>query len=213
MAALIIDREKKKEHILLSAINIFASKGFTKTTINDIAVSANIGKGTVYEYFKSKDEIIQDAFLFFTSSMTNEFTEIMSLDLNGKDKLVNILKAFCTYFTNKEKPEGIIEVILDFWAEGMRSDNSKTILNENMREMYIAYRKFLIDIIKQGIDDGSFKNDIDPFSISATVIAMLDGLMLQWILDKKTIDVKSIIKSFTDLILNGIEKKSIKEAL
>jgi hypothetical protein len=97
--------------------------------------------------------------------------------------------------------------MFDFWAEGMRSNDSKSILNENMKEMYGSYRGFLTDIIEQGIKDGSFNNDIEVLSVSAIIIATLDGLMVQWILDKKAIDVKTIIDSFIEVVLNGIEKK------
>ena len=66
MSPLIVDKEEKKRKILQAASDIFVEKGFSNVVISDIAQAAGIGKGTVYEYFKSKEELFSEllAFLF-----------------------------------------------------------------------------------------------------------------------------------------------------
>ena len=54
--------------------------------------------------------------------------------------------------------------------------------------------------------EGSFKKNIDPDAISTSIIGMLDGIMVQWILDKDKINVSKTIGSFVEMILKGIEK-------
>ena len=56
-------REKKREEIANTAFLLFMQKGYTNTKIVDIAGAMNIGKGTVYEYFKSKEDILLDGLL------------------------------------------------------------------------------------------------------------------------------------------------------
>ena len=62
MSPKIVDVEEKKKGIIQAAIGIIARRGLAQTKMEDIAQAAEIGKGTLYEYFKSKDEIFQGAF-------------------------------------------------------------------------------------------------------------------------------------------------------
>ena len=62
--ARIVNKKEKREKILEAAISVFAKKGTAKTKTADIAEAAQIGKGTIYEYFQSKDEIIMAAFYY-----------------------------------------------------------------------------------------------------------------------------------------------------
>ena len=61
----IVDKQEKRKSILETAIRLFAKQGVKNTRIADIAEAARIGKGTVYGYFQSKDEIFAATFEFF----------------------------------------------------------------------------------------------------------------------------------------------------
>ena len=69
MSPKIVDKELKKMEILHAAIKVFASKGIPNTKMIDIAREAGIGKGTIYEYFRSKKEIIQETFQAFLQEL------------------------------------------------------------------------------------------------------------------------------------------------
>ncbi len=58
----IVDKEAKRKKILEASMRVFAKKGVENTKMKDIAKSAGIGKGTIYEYFNSRDEILQKSF-------------------------------------------------------------------------------------------------------------------------------------------------------
>ena len=64
-----IDKQAKKQDIIKAAMKVFAQKGFANTKMADVAEMANIGKGTIYEYFKSKEEIFEFVFSHFMESM------------------------------------------------------------------------------------------------------------------------------------------------
>ena len=65
MAPIIVDKELKKQDILVAALKVFARQGIAKTKMIDIAIEAGIGKGTIYEYFRSKEEVIRESFQAF----------------------------------------------------------------------------------------------------------------------------------------------------
>ena len=69
MCPKIVDKQLKKQEILKAAMRVFAQQGVACTKMEDVAYEAGIGKGTIYEYFKSKDDIFKDAFNHFTEQL------------------------------------------------------------------------------------------------------------------------------------------------
>ncbi len=65
MSPKIVNRQEKREHILRAALKVFSDKGISEFKMIDIATAAGIGKGTIYEYFPGKDDIITGCFNIF----------------------------------------------------------------------------------------------------------------------------------------------------
>ena len=87
----------KKEQILYAALDVFAKQGLEKGKIADIAKQAGIGKGTVYEYFKSKDEIFKAIELMFIGESMGQIKQLAESDDSPTEKieaLVSILKPY-----------------------------------------------------------------------------------------------------------------------
>lgn len=206
MCAKIIDKKEKKDQIIQAALQVFTKKGFAKTTINDIAHAAGIGKGTVYEYFAHKEEIINHSFHYFMHAMELDFQEILILEIPAKEKFIGILEGF-SQFLSPENMQ-LMELMLDFWAEGIKTKHSEGFLADEMRKFYHSYREIFADIIIEGMQDGSFKKDVNPRSTASMIIGALDGVMVQWILDKTSIDFHDMIRTVTATVLNGIAAES-----
>ncbi len=207
MSAKVVDKKVKKDQIIGAAVQVFAKKGFAKTTINDIAHAAGIGKGTVYEYFSNKEEIINQSFRYFMRAMELDFQEILIQEITGKEKLIRILEGF-SQLMNSEILE-LVELMLDFWAEGIKTKNSQGILMEEMNRFYHSYREILADVIIEGMGDGSFRKNINPRSVASMIIGTLDGVFVQWILDKKSIDYQEMVRTVTFTVLNGIAVEKV----
>jgi TetR/AcrR family fatty acid metabolism transcriptional regulator len=202
MCAKVVDKKEKKDQIIGAAVQVFAKKGFAKTTINDIANAAGIGKGTVYEYFSNKEEIINQSYRYFMRAVEFDFQEILIREITGKEKLIRILEGFARLM-NSETME-LVELMLDFWAEGIKTKNSEGILVEEMNKFYHSYREILADVIIEGMGDGSFKKNINPRSVASMIIGTLDGVFVQWILDRNSIDYEEMVRTVTYTVLNGI---------
>jgi TetR/AcrR family fatty acid metabolism transcriptional regulator len=198
----VVDKKEKKDQIIDAAIREFARKGFSKTTINDIANAAGIGKGTVYEYFSNKEEIVHETFRFFMHSMEPDFQEILISGVPAKEKLENVLNGF-SHFISSEYRE-LMELMFEFWSEGIKDKGSKGVMFDEMIKFYHVYREIFADIIIEGMGDGSFRKDINPRSTAAVIVSTLDGLLVQWILERESLDFQDILKAVTMTVLNGI---------
>ena len=202
MAAKVVDKKEKKDLIIEAAMKVFVQKGFAKTTINDIAGAAGIGKGTVYEYFSNKAEIVQSAFDFFMRAMELDFQEVLISEMPAAKKMELILTGFANFLDSGKST--LVELMFDFWAEGIRTQHDKGTLLIQMNGFYHAYRGIFADIIIEGMQEGSFRKDINPHSMGSFIVGALDGVMVQWLLDKEGFDYKGVVKSTTDVLLKGL---------
>ncbi|MCP5048280.1 MAG: TetR/AcrR family transcriptional regulator [bacterium] len=202
MAAKVVDKKEKKDQIIGAAIGEFIKKGFAKTTINDIAKAAGIGKGTVYEYFSTKEEIINHSFGFFMRALELDFEATLLTDLSPIGKLKRILTGFEKFIDSEHQEQ--FDLMFDFWAEGIKSKVSKGVIFQELDKFYHAYREVFADIIIDGMKDGSFRKDINPQSVAAMLVGSLDGIMIQWALDREHFDYHNVVKTISFTLFNGI---------
>jgi hypothetical protein len=105
-----------------------------------------------------------------------------------------------------------IELMFDFWSEGIKSKQSRGGLLKDMNKFYRAYREIFAGVIVQGMSDGSFKKDINPGYIAAVIVGSLDGIIVQWVLDKDTVDFTEAVKTMKSTFLKGILAATSEEA-
>jgi len=94
MSPIIVDKKQKKEHILDAALGVFVNKGFSNVVINDIAKVAGIGKGTVYEYFKSKEDLFSELLIHLFARHKNYIPKQWENGTTPEKKLRNLLSSF-----------------------------------------------------------------------------------------------------------------------
>ncbi|MCP4214889.1 MAG: TetR/AcrR family transcriptional regulator [bacterium] len=209
MSPKVVDRQEKKEQILQAALQVFRKNGFAGATISDIATAAGIGKGTVYEYFSTKDEIINQSFSFFVRSFTAGFQAVLELELPAKERLLLIMGGFSEILETDSME--LVELMFDFWSESIREHEPKGFIFKEMRLFYETYRGIFVDLILAGMTEGDFTKNINPRSVASMLIGMLDGLLVQWVLDKESVDYRDIINTAVTVLLDGISAKSESE--
>ncbi len=90
MSPKIVDKEKRKEEIALATLEVFAEKGFEATSMSQIAKIVGIGKGTIYEYFESKEEVILSAIKAWVETIQSE----VERQMEGIDDPVERLRMY-----------------------------------------------------------------------------------------------------------------------
>ena len=200
----IIDKEAKKLEILQAAMKVFAQKGVANTKIADIATAANIGKGTIYEYFKNKDEIFEQGYHHYMEIMETAIAKEIFKTTDPVEKLrtlfvswVDILMDNSTHFHD------FLEIMLDFWAEAVRQKDKQRMKIIDLEKIYNDYRKLIISILEEGIRLGKFKK-VNTFYTASLMVGALDGIMLQWILNRSYFNMKEAIECLMDELLHGI---------
>jgi TetR/AcrR family fatty acid metabolism transcriptional regulator len=204
MTPKIVDKEAKKIEIIHAAVKVFSEKGMVKAKMVDIASEAGIGKGTIYEYFRSKEEIFTSGFQMFFEGMQNTIeTGLKSTD-DPVEQLKLLINLSLTSFF--QHGSDLAMIMMDFWAEGIRNKDEKILNAIDLRQIYHEFRIIIQSILNNGIKQGIFRK-VDTHHTASLWIGALDGLMLQWIMDHKVIDIKKITDSVIDNLLNGLYKK------
>ncbi len=198
----IIDKKAKKLEILHAAAKVFAEKGVVKTKMMDIAVAAGIGKGTIYEYYRSKEEIFGDTFRLIFDQMESQLADSIGNTDDPVLKLKQLIKITLEEFL--EHSGDLAGIMMDFWAEGVRTKNNDVLGIINLEQVYSEYRMMIADILHDGINKRVFRK-VDVNSLSVIIIGALDGIMLQWIINKNIVDIKKVSAVIVETLLNGIQ--------
>jgi TetR/AcrR family fatty acid metabolism transcriptional regulator len=202
----IIDKEEKRGQLLDAAIRVFAQRGVKNTKIADIAIAAGIGKGTVYEYFPSKDDIISASFRYFMDHVGEVIGRRMSELTDPLDKLMAYFSGWAE--TLESEFMGYIEVVLDFWAEGIREEEGP--LAFNLAEMYEEYRAVVEKLLENCVSSGCIR-PVDTRIAASVLLGTMDGLLVQWVADRNAFDIKAAVEALPDLIIYGLKKETPDE--
>lgn len=195
----IIDKKEKKAKILEASIRIFAKKGLSNTKMADIAEAADIGKGTIYEYFRSKDEILEASFQYFVEGVEN----IFSSKLIGVGDPLEKLSAYILAWADVLDSDYIdyAEIILDFWAEGIRT--KAKFATVDLLRFYDESRTTLQGLLDECIRKKKIR-PVDTKVVASIIIGCLDGLIIQWVIDRNVFDMRTAVQTLAKVIIEGL---------
>lgn len=204
MAPKIVDKQAKKKVIINAALKVFAAQGLVKAKMADVAREAGMGKGTIYEYFRSKEEIFAAGFNMFFENLEYDLLQVIQSTRDPVEQLRLVLdlslKSLLGYGSE------FAAIMMDFWAEGIRNKDRHILDAIDMRGMYEEFRRILRIILENGIKQEVFR-PVNTLNVAAGFIGSLDGVMLQWIMDREMIDLEKVSDSLFDIFLNGLTKK------
>ena len=191
----------KHELIINAAIKVFARDGLEKGKIADIAKEAGIGKGTVYEYFRSKKDIFKVIEQSMFSEIATEFKSIKSSPLSPKEKILHIMN----WSLNMSMEMGdTMLIITELWAQASRGHYHGTTSSQ-LVDFYEEYKIEIEHILEEGIDAGEFRN-MNKEGVSTMLMAFLDGLGLQIIIMKNPKVFHKIKSEAIESFMRGILK-------
>jgi TetR/AcrR family transcriptional regulator len=156
------EKQQRRQEIIEAAEKVFFSKGFTNTTMDDVASEAELSKGTLYLYFKSKEELYRVFVLRGITKLHELFVEYSSKQPNGILKVKAIGEAYIKFYF--EYPDYYKAIMYD--ETKTISDIVNNTEDEEIMKIKMDSNQILINTIKEGIEDGSIRNDLDPLKTS-----------------------------------------------
>jgi TetR/AcrR family fatty acid metabolism transcriptional regulator len=188
----------KREAILKAAAKVFASKGFFNSKVADIASAAGVADGTVYLYFKSKDDILHS---IFDRGMDEFITE-------GRKEIEQI-----------EGPAEKLRRIAELHLERLGSDRDLAVVfqvelrgsTKFMEEFSAAGFAEYLDLIRQTIEEGqqtgAFRTDVKPVLAAKILYGALDEMVTNWILSKRSYSLPPLADEVMELFFGGMKTR------
>lgn len=201
-------KEQKKEKITAAAAVVFAQKGYNLTLIADIAAEAGVGKGTIYEYFDSKEELFFAVYQWFMANIMEAATvEVGNLAAPLPQRLMAMVESVVEVFEDNRQ---MFSLFMEFWAASSAGP-SQTRLRQALNDTYRQSRRMFAEIITQGAASGYFRDDLDPLATAAGLVAGLDGIFLQcWMAPE--LDATKLTGAFMQNLLRGIARRETDDA-
>jgi TetR/AcrR family fatty acid metabolism transcriptional regulator len=194
----IINKKEKKAEILDAAIRMFAKKGAAGTKIQDIAEEAGIGKGTIYLYYKNKEEIFQDILHQKVFSSEDYLQKVLSGTDTPADKLKQLLLHFASDLENHNYP---LEIQLEILAALIRSPGKHHLVKE-----VIHLRDIISGLIRDIQQDTAQKYDSQ--ALASGLLSFIHGIMILWLIDKKEFPIQHVTQNTLNVLIETLSKSS-----
>src|SRR5512146_2985023 len=189
--------DERKSQILNAAEDVFTQKGFEEARMDDIAVETGLSKGTLYLYFKSKDDLI---IAILDRMFQREFRQLENVDQDAKTATEAIWKI--TDLLTKEILGLLllIPIVYQFLTLAFLNKYVQRALKKYINR----YLDILVPIIQRGIDSGEFRQ-VDAREVAIAMGAMMEGTLLLWVYDKSIVEPEYHIHSGMKLLLEGVQ--------
>jgi len=187
-----------KNKILSSAQKIFAQKGYVKCTMSDVAIHAKVGIGTLYNYFKNKDEMLQ---LCIQKMIEDEIHTIEK----ESDKLADPLEKIKFFFDEhyellKSKPQIARLLLIELrQSEGFYKRNP----TYNPMKYYLDY---YTKVFQEAIKKNMIRK-VDAKTLAYIVVGAQETIFLQWLIHGKDLKIDPLLKNMADILQLGLTKR------
>lgn len=203
----IVDRDAKRLRIVEAAAAKFARAGYDATAMDDVAVAAGVSKGSLYDYFKNKEDLFYAVFEWCEQQVMLASVAQMKTDLSAKEQIINFAEAAVSALVAQVD---LYPVTLEVWAAAAKTGTRKRF-SKAMKALYVQYRTQVEMLLRAAQESGEIKADIEVPAVAALLVGAVDGLVLQYWLDK-SVNPQAWLRSFLIALLDGIAVETGKMA-
>ena len=193
----IVDVQEKKQEIYRSATQVFLDKGYNNTTLLDIAKLCKMGRSTIYQYFKNKEEIFYEVSISFFSELVSNLDSIMLEEsMSSTEKIKKMLSVFI--FDSKADSQRFFQLakVLMFLKE------NNSVFENKFKFFYLSVQDMFFQVVESGIYNNEIKQ-CDPESMSIAIFGLAQSIILHTYVDTSR-DNQKYFESIC-LMIDGIK--------
>jgi TetR/AcrR family fatty acid metabolism transcriptional regulator len=185
----------RREAIIQAAIEVFSKKGFQSAGISEIAKKAGVADGTIYQYFKNKE----DLFFSIPVEKTKEFRRKLDLHLKGITGPLNKIRKFVWYFLYffKTNPEYGRLLLLEMRV-------SKSFVKTKTYDFLKQSVSSVLEIIAEGQKEGVIRTDVDIYLLRHLILGILEHMVTRWLLKGGKYDLLEHHEEVSRLVIEGL---------
>ncbi len=185
-------KDEREKTLKEAALKVFSQKGYHRATMSEIALEAGYGKGTLYWYWRSKE----DLYFSLIEDMHREFLRVVEECVVGDEP------AFCKLEKMGHQVVDLYYRLRDYcklsWK--MRAEELETFSPqyvERLRDYIKRTKEALATIMRQGVEEGLFPPH-DPYYLACILMGLIEGLEIQWLEDSQAFDLRKGMQIILD---------------
>ncbi len=187
-------KTEKYRRILEAAIKVFAEQGFFHSTISQVAKEAGVADGTIYLYFKNKDDILIQFYNYKTRNIFNRFRETVKEAENPSEKFRNLIRCHLREFQRDHN------MAVVYMAEARKGRH----LDKFVDELTKMYLNMVGEVVEQGQAEGTFRKNLYLSLVKRYVLGAVEAVISTWVYAGGKYDLESMADPLVDLFLRGI---------
>ena len=195
--------QERKNQILNAAEQVFTKKGLDSARMEDIAGETGLSKGTLYLYFKSKEDLVIAILERIFGGLFTQLEAPKDMELTAIEALWNFTDEAANDF---KKMLRMMPIAYEFMGLAFRN----TVVQKALKRYFNFYMDALVPIIQRGIDSGEFR-PVDPNEVALAAGAIFEGTILLWVYDRSRVDPEKHIRSSIKLLLEGVQTHNITD--
>jgi TetR/AcrR family fatty acid metabolism transcriptional regulator len=186
---------EKYHQILEAAVKVFAEQGFFQSTVAQVAKRAGVADGTIYLYFKNKDDILIQFYKYKTKHVFDKFRKAVDAADVAEEKLRNLVRTHLGEFQKD------INMAIVYQAE---THQHRRLAHDVIKEMSKWYRDIITEVVELGQQEGTMRRNLYMGLVMRFITGAVDGVINAWIHAGGSYDLVSMADPLVDLFVSGI---------
>jgi TetR/AcrR family transcriptional regulator, cholesterol catabolism regulator len=186
------EQAKRRHEIFHQVVSVFLKKGFQETSMREIAEAAGLGKSTLYDYFKTKDDIL----VYFFEDQINDLTaaaqEIARKNITANERLRQVMKVHLEFLQANKS----LVMKLSLEAQRLKLESQKLLQTKRH-----AYQDLLCKLIEEGIQEGTFRK-VDPLLATRMLLNTMSPVIFT---SRPTGSPQEMMEETMDIFLKGLQ--------
>jgi AcrR family transcriptional regulator len=192
--------EVRRKQVIETAIQAIASRGFAQTTLSDIAKMAGVSTGVITYHFKNKDELLEQCVRTLFEAPNTFVTGRVDMQRSYTEKLRVYIESNVEFMLKNRNHS--IAMVQSFGALNAEEEKYRISSRQHTR-----IRNYLIRIVEGGKKHGEFR-DVPSATIAQLVLGALEGIMVQWALSEKHVDLPLYAEQLVDMVTRQVRVDS-----
>lgn len=188
-----------RERIIEASTRLFLANGYRGTSVKEITEAAGIGRGTLYWYFKSKEEILLTIFHTFDRELLEGLAHAVRSQAGDFSAKYRVFHRYSTEFARDHRDLALAFNTLLNEIVGTHSEAEGVA-----KAVYEKFSRIVEEMLQEGKKDGSVKEEADPALYAHAIIACHTGMLVQWLVHGESMNMPDFVRTVRTFILEGV---------
>jgi AcrR family transcriptional regulator len=190
--------EQSRTAILTAAMDLISKHGFSGTTVDKIATEAGLSKGSIFWHFNNKENLFKAVIDTIRGALFEGLLTGMREGLSTREKVELLLNNYCKLI------ETDCTRCIDLTVLIIEMVETNALLAEDLRDLFAELASTLTIVLDEGKRQGEIENTVDSQMTAYTVVGNLQGLTVQYYLNRNKLEYNRLMDAYKGLILKGL---------